>query len=80
MDAVLQFCILPFTQSLPRDQAISAAVEDEDEYKKVTEELKEMCKVMMTGDAKSPHMSTDIHAVRTPSPANEDTSSRVHRT
>ena len=28
-----------------RHQAISAAVEDEDEYKKVTEELKEMCKV-----------------------------------
>ena len=58
----MQFCILPFTQSLPRDQAISAAVEDEDEYKKVTEELKEMCKVMTTGGAKSPCPNTDICA------------------
>ena len=74
MGAGLQFRNLPPTQPLSRDQAISAAVEDEDEYKKVTEELKEMCKVMMTGDAKSSHMSTDIHAVRTPSLANEDTS------
>ena len=36
------------TSVRPPHQAISAAVEDEDEYKKVTEELKEMCKVMVT--------------------------------
>lgn len=32
-------------------EAISAAVEDEDEYKKVTEELKEMCKNLMMNKA-----------------------------